>query len=192
MDLITRLPHHQGFDAILMIVNHGCSWAAIFLPCATTITSPRIAQLYMEHICRWFELLKKLISDQDPQFTSHFGRALCHKLDIDQNLSTTFHPQTDGISEQKNQWIKQYLWIITFLCLEDWTYWLPMATAVHNNQKNTTTGLSPNQILMGYEMELLPLSTLTSNNSTAKERIKTLFQNQALAIEAINKVVHSD
>jgi hypothetical protein len=63
MDLITGLPRHQGFDAILTIVNHGCSWAAIFLPCATTITGPGIAQLYMEHIYRWFRLPKKLISD---------------------------------------------------------------------------------------------------------------------------------
>jgi hypothetical protein len=96
MDLITGLPHHQGFDAILTIVNHGCSWAAIFLPCTTTITSPRIAQLYMEHIYRWFRLPKKLISDRDPQFTSHFRHALCHKLGINQNLSTTFTPRPMG------------------------------------------------------------------------------------------------
>ena len=63
MDLITGLPRHQGYDAILTIVDHGCSRAAIFLPCATTITGPGIAQLYMEHIYRWFGLPKKLISD---------------------------------------------------------------------------------------------------------------------------------
>jgi hypothetical protein len=117
---------------------------------------------------------------------------LCHKLGIDQNLSTVFHPQTDGISEQKNQWIEQYLRIVTSLCPEDWTYWLPTATTVHNNRKNTTTRLSLNQILMGYETELLPSSTPVSSNSTAEERIKALFQNQALAIEAINKVARSD
>ena len=47
MDLITGLPPSQGFDAILTIVDHGCSCTAIFLPCHTTITGPQIAQKYL-------------------------------------------------------------------------------------------------------------------------------------------------
>jgi hypothetical protein len=37
MDLITSLPKHNGKDVILTIIDHGCSRAAVFLPCATTI-----------------------------------------------------------------------------------------------------------------------------------------------------------
>jgi transposase InsO family protein len=103
MDLITSLPTHNGKNAILTIVDHGCSRAAIFLPCNTTITGPSIAQLYLDHVYRWFKLPTKVISDRDPQFTSHFGTGLTRKLGIRQNLSTAFHPQTDGILERKNQ-----------------------------------------------------------------------------------------
>ena len=92
MDLITGLPRHNGKDAILTIVDHGCSRVAVFLPCTTTITSPGIAQLYLDNIYRWYGLPKKVISDCDPQFTSHIGKALTQKLNIDQNLSTAFHP----------------------------------------------------------------------------------------------------
>jgi hypothetical protein len=109
MDLITGLPKHKGKDAILMIVDHRCSRAAIFLPCTTTITGPGIAQLYMDHVYRWFGLPTKVISDRDPRFTSHFGKSLAQQLKINQNLSSAFHPQTDGISERKNQWVEQYL-----------------------------------------------------------------------------------
>ena len=66
MDLITGLPTHRGYDAILTIVNQGCSRAAIFLPCSTTITGPGIAQLYLNHVYRWFSLPDKVISDRDP------------------------------------------------------------------------------------------------------------------------------
>jgi len=52
MDLITGLPKHKGKDMILTIVDHGCSRAAVFLPCATTIMDPGIAQLYMDHVYR--------------------------------------------------------------------------------------------------------------------------------------------
>ena len=156
MDLITGLPIHKGKDAILTIIDHGCSKAAIFLPCTTTITGPEIIQLYMNHMYRWFGLSTKVISDRDPHFTSHFGKALSQKLEIQQNLSTVFHPQTDGLSKRKNQWIEQYLRLVTSASPDDWTHWLALATAVHNNRKNSTTSLSPNQIHLGYDLNLIP------------------------------------
>jgi hypothetical protein len=76
MDLIMGLPKHKGKDTILTIVDHRCLRAAIFLPCATIITGVGIAQLYMDHIYKWFRLPTKVISDCDPRFTSHFGKNL--------------------------------------------------------------------------------------------------------------------
>jgi transposase InsO family protein len=113
MDLITQLPKSEGSDAILTIVDQGCSRAAVFLPCSTTITREGVTQLYLEHVYQWFGLPTKVISDRDPCFTSHFSRALCEKLHIEQNMSTAFHPQTDGISERKNQWVEQFLRLVT-------------------------------------------------------------------------------
>jgi Integrase zinc binding domain len=63
MDFITGLPKSQGYNAILTIVDHSCSRAAIFLPCSTTITGAGIAQLYLEHLYHWFGLPQKIISD---------------------------------------------------------------------------------------------------------------------------------
>jgi hypothetical protein len=66
MDLITGLPKHNRKDMILTIVDHGCSQAAVFLPCTTTIMGPGITQLYLDHIYKWFGLSDKIISDRDP------------------------------------------------------------------------------------------------------------------------------
>jgi hypothetical protein len=66
MDLITGLPKHNGKDAILMIVDHGCSRGAVFISCTTTITGLRVAQLYLEQVFKWFGLPTKIISDRDP------------------------------------------------------------------------------------------------------------------------------
>jgi transposase InsO family protein len=122
--------------------DNGCSRAAIFLPCSTTITGAGIAQLYLEHLFRWFGIPQKIISDRDPRFTSHFTRELTKGLGIDQNLSTAFHPQTDSLSERANQWVEQYLRLIT-ANQSKWSKWLPMATAVHNNSKNLLRPLPP-------------------------------------------------
>ena len=99
MDLIIGLPKSNHHNSILTMVDHGCSRAAIFLPCMKEITGLKIAQLYFNHVYCWFGLPNKIILDRDPRFTSHFGKALAAKLGIAQNLSTAFHPQTDGLSE---------------------------------------------------------------------------------------------
>ena len=111
LDLITELPKANGHDAILMVIDQGSSRAAIFIPCNTMITGEGVALLYLKHLFPWFGVLSKVISDRDPHFTLHFTQALTTKLSIGQNISTTFHPQTDGLTECKNQWVEQYLWI---------------------------------------------------------------------------------
>jgi hypothetical protein len=187
MDLITGLPKHKGKDAILTIMDHSCSRAAVFLPCTTTITGLGIVQLYMDHIYRWFGLPTKVISDCDPRFTSHFGKSLVQQLKIDQNLSSAFHPQTDGISKRKNQWVEQYLRLVTSTSPEDWTHWLAIATAVHNNRRNEITGLSPNQILLGYKVTLQPGEDAPSNNEVVEMRVQNMKEKRAQVIDAINR-----
>ncbi len=192
MDLITGLPQQRGYNAILTIVDHGCSRGAIFLPCTDTITGPGIAQLYLNHVYRWFGLPSWMISDRDPRFTSHFGKALTTKLGISHNLSTAFHPQTDGLSERKNQWVEQYLQLVTSMDLKGWVDWLALATAVHNNRTNATTGLSPNQILLGYNPILNSEESPEMTNAFVETRSKTMEQNRRNAIWALNKSSNRD
>jgi hypothetical protein len=66
MDLITQLPKNGPYDAILTIVDHGCTRAALFLPCATTITGKGTAELYLCNVYQWFGIPKKVITDRDP------------------------------------------------------------------------------------------------------------------------------
>ena len=109
MDLITQLPNSHGHDAILTIVDHRCTRAALFLFCMTNITGEGIAKLYLDNVYKWFGIPLKIISDWDPRFTSHFLSTLCQRLRINRNISTAYHPQTDGLSKRKNQWVEQYL-----------------------------------------------------------------------------------
>ena len=192
LDLITGLPPNGLHDSVLTIVDHGCSRVAVFLPCVTTITGPGVAQLYFDNVYRWFGLPSKVISDRDPRFTSHFGRALMNKIGAKQNLSTAFHPQTDGLSERKNQWVEQYLRLITNAQQEDWSQWLTVATAVHNDHVNATLGITLNEALLGYRPILHPDQNVSTNNQTAEQHLETLHQKRAQAIAAINKVANQN
>ena len=109
------------------------------------------------------------------------------KLGINRNISMAFHLQTDGLSERKNQWVEQYLQIVTSTNPEDWMQWLALASAVHNNRRNTTTRLLPNQILLGYEPPLTPEISPPSNNDMAEECIRKLMESRDQATRAINE-----
>jgi hypothetical protein len=77
MDLITDLPKSRKYNAILTIVDQGCSKAAKFLPCNKTIDGEGIATLYLRHLLPLFGTPKRIISDRDPRFTGHFTKAVC-------------------------------------------------------------------------------------------------------------------
>jgi len=190
LDLITGLPPNGPHDSILTIVDHGCSRAAVFLPCATTITGLGVAQLYFDNVYRWFGLPSKVISDRDPRFTSHFGRALANKIGAKQNLSTAFHPQTDGLSERKNQWVEQYLRLVANAQQGDWSKWLTVASAVHNDHVNATLGTTPSEVLLGYRPTLHPNQERETNNQAVERRLEIMTQRRAQAIAAINKTAH--
>jgi hypothetical protein len=192
LDLITGLPKSQGFDAILTIVDHGCSRGAIFLPCNATITGPQIAQLYYKHVYPWFGLPNKVISDRDPRFTSHFGRALAKELGITWNMSTARHPQTDGLTERKNQWVGQYLRVVAANNKEEWSNMLPIATLVHNNSANSTTRLAPNQLLIGREPPAMPTQGEGTDNPLAEQRVRQLRERRIMATQALNKAAQSE
>src|ERR1700761_1542301 len=143
LDFITKLPSSQGYDSILTITDQGCTKMAHFVPCNEAITAEETAQIFLEVIVRRYGLPNKTISDRDPRFTSKFISELCRTLGIQQNISSAYHPRTDGQSERNNQWVETYLRFYTNHQQTDWVTHLPLAKFAHNSWKNETTKSSP-------------------------------------------------
>jgi transposase InsO family protein len=74
-----------------------------------TLTSFQTAEIYRDHVWSKHGLPKKVISDRGPQFAAQFMKDLHKLIKVEMNLSTTFHPQTDGQTERINQEVEQYL-----------------------------------------------------------------------------------
>jgi len=150
MDFIIKLLESNGHDTILMIIDHDCTKAAIFLPCRETIDSEGVAQLYTTHIIPHYSIPQKIISDRDTQFTSNFSKELSWILGIKQNISTAYHLQTDGQSEHMIQSLEQYLWLFCAQDQKQWSQWLPLTQYTKNSWPSSTTKKSPFELLMGY------------------------------------------
>ena len=150
MDFIVKLLESAGYNSILTIMDHDCTKMLIVIPCREMITAEGVAELFLRQIFPRFGLPSKIISDRDPRFVSKFMKELCCLMGITQNISTAYHPRTNGQSERSNQWLEQYLCFWVNHQQTNWHHYLPLAKFAHNAWKNKATGQSPFEILMGY------------------------------------------
>jgi len=113
MDFIVKLPPSQGYDSILIVTDHDCTKAVILLPYREEIDSLGFVKLYLERIFPFIGLLERVISDQDPRFTSKIFREICALLKVKQNIASRYHPQIDRQSEKTNQYIEMAMRIFS-------------------------------------------------------------------------------
>ena len=190
MDFITKLPPSGGFDTILMITNTDCSKVSIFIPCNETIDSEGVAALYLTNVLPHYGLPKKIISDRNPHFTSHFGQALCQMLDIRQNISTAYHSQTDGTSEHTNQSLEQDLRLYCSTKQNSWHTWLPLAQYTKNSWPSSTTKRTPFDLLIGCTPDIHQ-PTRKTNIPTLDECLSNIKEARKAAQEAQRKAQES-
>jgi transposase InsO family protein len=136
MDLITDLPPVEGYNSILVMVDQGLSKRIILCPCAKTITWEGTAMLLQNNLFKRFGLPDEMISDRDPRFAAHTFQELLKLLKIKLNLTTAYHPQSDGATKRVNQEIKAYLSIYCTSHPEDWLHSLSTLEFTHNNRRH--------------------------------------------------------
>jgi transposase InsO family protein len=112
-------------------------------PADITITALEAAVVMKNRVFREEGLPVKVISDKGPQFMSGFMKELYRLLGIEGNLSTAYHPQTDGQTKRVNQEVKKFLRMFTNSQQDDWVDWLPLAEFMHNNAVHEATGNTP-------------------------------------------------
>ena len=101
-----------GYDTICVFVDR-LSKTAVSIPCHKIITAKGMAELYHERVCCYYGLPDSIVSDKGPQFVSTLWKSLCSILGVKVKLSTADSPQTDGQSENLNQYIDQRLRLLT-------------------------------------------------------------------------------
>jgi hypothetical protein len=66
----------------------------------TTNLASDLVPLYIKEVVRLHGVPKSIVSDQDSKFVSNFWTSLHSALGTNLDLSTAFHPQTDGQLER--------------------------------------------------------------------------------------------
>ncbi|GJV96530.1 putative reverse transcriptase domain-containing protein [Tanacetum coccineum] len=127
IDFITKLPKTAaGFDSICVIVDRLTKFAH-FLPMKETDSTEKLTRLYMKEIVARHGIPVSIISDRDSHFTSRVWQALHKALGTQLNLSTAYHPQTDGQSERTIQTLEDMLRACVIDFGNGWDRHLPLA-----------------------------------------------------------------
>ena len=165
MDFIEGLPPSDGHDSILVVVDR-LTKMSIFIPTHKTLTSPQLARLFIQHVFAKHGVPIDIVSDRGRHFISRFWADLCSALGIQSNLSTAYHPETDGQTERVNQILEQYLRIYINYQQDDWVDLLPIAEFAYNNTPHTATSVSPFFANKGFHPNLsIDLANLSSHSA---------------------------
>lgn len=106
MDFVTGLPLSQGFDTIFVVVDRVTKMGHL-IPCNSTAGTAEVMAIFLAHFWKLHGLSDSIVSDRGPQFASELWKQLCSCLKISPQLSTTFHPESDGQTEHVNAVMEQ-------------------------------------------------------------------------------------
>ncbi|GJX26287.1 putative reverse transcriptase domain-containing protein [Tanacetum coccineum] len=157
MDFVTKLPKtSSGHDTIWVIVDR-LTKSAHFLPIREDYKMERLARLYLNEIVARHGVPISIISDRDSHFTSRFWQSMQEALGTHLDMSTTYHPQTDGQSERTIQTLEDMLRACVLDFGGSWDVHLLLVEFSYNN---TEVGegqlIGPEVVRFGKKGKLAP------------------------------------
>ncbi|GJW15527.1 putative reverse transcriptase domain-containing protein [Tanacetum coccineum] len=149
MDFVTKLPKSsQGYDTIWVIVDR-LTKSAIFTPMRETDSMEKLARMYLKEVVTRHGIPVSIICDRDPRFASNFWRSLQKALGTNLDMSTAYHPQTDGQSERTIQTLEDMLRACVIDFGNGWVRHLPLVEFSYNNSYHASIKAAPFEALYG-------------------------------------------
>ncbi|GIL50641.1 hypothetical protein Vafri_6771 [Volvox africanus] len=89
---------------------------------------------------RTYTAIFTIILDRDPRFIADVWQTLWTHLGTSLNISSAYHPQTDGQTERTHHTIEQILRAYVKPMQDNWAAYLPITEAAYNNSPHASTG----------------------------------------------------
>nr|GEZ68889.1 putative reverse transcriptase domain-containing protein [Tanacetum cinerariifolium] len=149
MDFVTKLPKSsQGYDTIWVIVDRFTKFA-IFTLIRETDPMDKLARIYLKEVVTRHGIPVSIISDRDLRFASNFWRSLQNALGTRLDMSTAYHPDTDGQSEKTIQTLEDMLHACAIDFEKGWVNHLPLVEFSYNNSYHASIKAAPFEALYG-------------------------------------------
>jgi transposase InsO family protein len=146
LDFVEGLPKSKNYNTILVAIDKFSKYAH-FLPLTHPYTAQVVAQHFFHSVYKLHGLPKFIISDRDKVFTSQFWQKLFKLAAVTLNLSSAYHPQTDGQTKRLNRCLETYLRCMIQACPSKWVHWLSLAEFWYNTTYHSALGTTPFEAL---------------------------------------------
>ncbi|GJS71229.1 putative reverse transcriptase domain-containing protein [Tanacetum coccineum] len=150
MDFMTKLPKMATNQDMIWVIVDRLTKSAHFYPMKETYSMEKLTRRYLKEVVLRHGVPVLIISDQDSRFTSHFWQSLQEALGTRLDMSTTYHPQTDGQSERTIQTLEDMLRVCVFDFGKGWDRHLPLVEFSYNNSYHTSIKAAPFKALYGF------------------------------------------
>lgn len=178
MDMIMPLPTtRSGHSGIVTFVDRGSKLIHL-APCKSNVSAKQLAEITIREIVQHHGVPRSIVSDRGSQFTSNYWQSIWKQLGTTLKMSTAYHPQTDGQSENTNRQVETMLRARVNFNQNDWDEHLPLVVLAINSSKQASTQQSPAYLTYGRELTqpldlaIAPLREM--NNPSAEQRIKKI------------------
>ncbi|GJW86737.1 putative reverse transcriptase domain-containing protein [Tanacetum coccineum] len=105
--------------------------------------------MYLKEVVTRHGIPVSIICDRDPRFASNFWRSLQKALGTSLDMSTAYHPQTDGQSERTIQTLEDMLRACVIDFGNGWVKHLPLVEFSYNNSYHASIKAAPFEALYG-------------------------------------------
>jgi hypothetical protein len=133
MDFITQLPMTKAGHYCILVFIDSLTKMVHLVPTITKVSAVESAKLLVHNVWRLHGLPKEIVSDCDPRFTSECWTEIMLMVGNKQSMSSTFHPQTDGQTEQANDILEDMLRAYVSPEQDNWDECLDAAEFAINN-----------------------------------------------------------
>ncbi|GJX90187.1 putative reverse transcriptase domain-containing protein [Tanacetum coccineum] len=117
-------------------------------------TLEKLTRQYLKEVVSRHRVPVLIISDRDGRFTSHFWKSLNKALGTRLDMSTAYHPQTDGHSERFIQTLEDMLRTCVLDFRKGWDRHLPLIEFSYNNSYHNGIKVAPFEALYGHEIQV--------------------------------------
>ena len=131
MNFIVALPESEGYSNIIIITDRLSK--NVSLTALSNLEVETVVQNFIKNVFSLHEAPSAIVSDQSSQFISEFWVRFCKTLNIQCQLFTTFHPQTDRSTERMNNVIESILRAFSNWNQTNWASLLPMVQLAIKN-----------------------------------------------------------
>ncbi len=104
IDFVVNLSSNENCMNLLMITD--CLSKKMILKSCKEMTVKWVTQTFVQHFYQAHELFTAIVSDWETQFVSSLWKRICQLLKIIQKVFTTYHSETDEVTEYMNQNVK--------------------------------------------------------------------------------------